>query len=506
MQRLLGLLAAFPLFVSTASAQVRTWDGGGGDGLWRTATNWSEDDIPDTIDEGAVIDGSGGQDTTATLRLGMSGVTEAMTNNTVTVDAGDQLTYRAGGNNFSGTFTVGSLTNAGIVDMNGGVSGNAGTATLNVTGANGFSNAGSGTVRVVNSSGSNRRQVILSIQAQSSNDGLLHANLTLNPDRNSAQLRLSGNGTFVNNGSIIVQYSTNSLASGSTQLSVSGNVMLTGTGTVTLASVAMDRAQFFSRSGTWVLTNGVAHTISGRGILGAGDTDPGSSTNPFLTATLNIVNQGCIAATGDTVALRVIPASTVENVASGRVVASGAAGLFLGSDSAAKTLTSDGVLQASEGSTMRFGTNTTLVLRGDTRGGGTYVGSPTVTLAGTTLMPGDSENADGTGASTVGALTVDGNLAMSSSTVLRVQLGNDGVAGTDYDTVSVSGNLTLDGTLAVEALVGYGAGSYRLFTCAPGGLTDNGLTSVAGAVVVTDVGAGTVDLVVANAATLVLIR
>lgn len=488
------------------ASTLQTWDGDAGDGLWRTALNWTGDDVPDTVEEEALIDGNDGTASTVTLKLGTSGVSETMNLGGARVEGGDVWNIRAGGSGYSGTLNLSNLFSSGTVDINAGTSGNIGTATVNVLGEGSLTNGPTGTIKVFNTSTSNRRHTILSIQAQNHNEGSIQVSFPGNPDRNSAQLRLLGDGTFTNPGYIVIQYSTNSAASGSAQLALSGNVTLAGTGTVALASVTVDRAQLFSRSGTWVLTNGVNHSITGYGIVGAGDTDPNNSGNAFLTATLNVVNEGLLKATGDTVGLRVIPASTLVNTTTGRILASGAAGLFLGSDSATKTLTNEGRLEARTGSWVRFGTNSTLVLNGTVRGGGTLVGSPTIPVAAATLAPGDSANADGTGTSTVGTLTVDGNLTLASITTVSMQLGDNATAGTDYDTVAVTGNLTLDGMLEVENLVGFGPGTYRLFTCAPGGLTDQGLDSVAGASVVTDVEAGTVDLVVANPATVLLLR
>jgi hypothetical protein len=57
-------------------------------------------------------------------------------------------------------------------------------------------------------------------------------------------------------------------------------------------------------------------------------------------------------------------------------------------------------------------------------------------------------------------------LTLNSSSVLNFELG------TSKDSIKVTGDLTLDGTLNVSALAGFGLGSYTLITCT-GTLTNN---------------------------------
>src|ERR1044071_629596 len=56
-------------------AATKTWDGGGGDGLWNTAANWDNDTLPATTDE-VVLDNSSVAGTyTVTLPSGATAVT-----------------------------------------------------------------------------------------------------------------------------------------------------------------------------------------------------------------------------------------------------------------------------------------------------------------------------------------------------------------------------------------------------------------------------------------------
>ncbi|MDF3835879.1 autotransporter outer membrane beta-barrel domain-containing protein [Cupriavidus basilensis] len=100
-------------------------------------------------------------------------------------------------------------------------------------------------------------------------------------------------------------------------------------------------------------------------------------------------------------------------------------------------------------------------------GSGTLVGN---VVNDGTLAPGGAGNP-------VGTLTINGNLTLTSSSVLNYQLGQAGTAGGALnDLTVVSGDLSLAGTLNVSTSPGgtYGPGLYRLFNYG-GTLIDNGL-------------------------------
>lgn len=75
--------------------------------------------------------------------------------------------------------------------------------------------------------------------------------------------------------------------------------------------------------------------------------------------------------------------------------------------------------------------------------------------AGGIFTPGDF---NGSGASQAGNLAIVGNLAFANTSSLRFDLG------TASDTVSVTGDLTLDGLLTVTGGTGFGTGTYTLFS------------------------------------------
>lgn len=108
------------------------------------------------------------------------------------------------------------------------------------------------------------------------------------------------------------------------------------------------------------------------------------------------------------------------------------------------------------------------IATGATLAGNGTVGSVAV-AEGATLAPGTSP----------GTLSV-GNLGLLSSTTLAYELDTPGIVGSNVnDLISVTGNLTLDGTLQITPLAGFGNGSYRIFDYT-GSLTDNGLSLQSG--------------------------
>ena len=130
-----------------------------------------------------------------------------------------------------------------------------------------------------------------------------------------------------------------------------------------------------------------------------------------------------------------------------------------------------------------------VTLNGGTLGGTGSTGA--VTSVGGTVAPGASP----------GTLTT-GTMALDGASVWKFELATAGVVGSGVnDLLTVSGALTLDGTLQVTTLGGFGNGTYRLANYS-GALTDSGLdlevsflTAYPGSTV--DVGtAGEVNLVV----------
>jgi len=163
------------------------------------------------------------------------------------------------------------------------------------------------------------------------------------------------------------------------------------------------------------------------------------------------------------------------------------------------TMVSGGtLLVGNAGGTGRIG-GTMLVASGGTLGGSGTVGTTTVADGGH-LAPGNS----------IGKLTVDGNLTLTAGSFLDFELGAPGAgaaAGTG-DTIAVTGDLTLDGTINLSQSADAGDGTasfgyYRLITYG-GNLDDRGLavgnTPMLGAPAryAITAGGGNVDLLIAE--------
>lgn len=531
-RKTLALVAAALLWAPLADAQVRIWTGLGGNNLWTNELNWSDSDVPDTPGENAHVDGNAG---TASAPVYTMPAGTSVTIGSLAIDPGDSTAINKVTLNESSSA---SFTIAGALD-NGGVLTTGGTTGSNKTHGNSFSvtvqggggatfNRAGATLHAKSLTGYRRTTSDFRLPAGVTNDGDLYVQCLTGEGGGIMRFRLMGDGplTFVNNGQVLVEGRGYS-AGGNQPWCVFGPgtegqvLTLGGTGTVVLASSLASRADSFAiltgHASACVVTNAATHTVRGCGYFGRGGSNGGSSGSTSVQSLSLVANEGLILgeASGSVSNLFIAASGgAAANLAGGRIVAASAGTrICFGSHTAAGTFRNDGLLETRAMASVLFATNLATTLNGTIRGGGTLAGSPTVTLAGATLMPGDSENDDGTGNSTVGTLTVDGNLAFDATSTLALQLGPAGTAGVDHDSVVVTGSLTLDGTVDVEAVDGYGnGGRYRILSFAPGTLADNGL--VVGSVppesstprVVVDNDAGAVYLYVAPRATLMTVR
>ena len=114
--------------------------------------------------------------------------------------------------------------------------------------------------------------------------------------------------------------------------------------------------------------------------------------------------------------------------------------------------------------------NDTSVDAGGTLGGKGIIGGDVSLADGATLSPGDLGSAPGT-------LTIKGDLGLSDTSNLNVNMGQANVVGGPLnDLVQVNGDLTLDGTLNVTVSSGgtFDPGIYRIIGYG-GALTENGM-------------------------------
>ncbi|WP_233506436.1 autotransporter-associated beta strand repeat-containing protein [Comamonas sp. AG1104] len=256
-------------------------------------------------------------------------------------------------------------------------------------------------------------------------------------------------------------------------LSVAGNNNLTlggviaGAGTLTkngLADLTLTGNNTFS--GTFDVQSGSLTTL-GNSALGSN-----AGVNLGAAATLNLGGSGSLASlTG-----------------SGTALIGGGNTLSIGGNNASSIF--DGVLTGT-GELSKLGTGTLTLTGLNSLTGNTTVNAGTLNVSGSLDSASVLVNSGGTltgGGSLGGAVTVadGGHLAGATGSTLSVNslvfnansnfdvgLGAP-VSGGGNQLVNVGGNLTLDGTLNVSDIGGFGSGVYRLINYT-GGLTDNGM-------------------------------
>lgn len=242
-----------------------------------------------------------------------------------------------------------------------------------------------------------------------------------------------------------------------------------GTGTVTISGTAEVNApdtvvgRMAGGVGTLNLNGGLLSTGAVREELGNGTVNfnggtlrlTGNQANLFGGFETGDVSIGAGGATIDTQNFTVSASSGIGGT--GGLTKLGTGTLAIGG-----TNTYAGATSITDGSFVVNGSlasSSVTMSNGTTLSGNGSIAGPVNLGTGVTINPGDG----------VGTLTT-GNLALNSSSILNFGLGP--VAASDR--IAVNGNLTLDGTLNIAGLSGFGAGTYRLFDYT-GSLTDNGL-------------------------------
>jgi autotransporter-associated beta strand protein len=279
------------------------------------------------------------------------------------------------------------------------------------------------------------------------------------------------------------------------QFMTDGYEIAVGTGTLTtntaLTNIRVDPTLTATISANIIGTGGLLKNDAGTLIL-AGTNSYGGATN-IQGGTVVALNGGAL------------PATTNVSVASGATLdiradqtvggLNGAGSVLLGGNLTTGGLNANdsftGVASGNGGLT-KTGTGTLTLGGANAYLGGTQVNSGTLqldgsvtgavnvasgaTLSGSGSAAGVVTIADGAhlaaGGAGAGTFTT-GGLVLSSGSVLDMGLGAPNVAGVS-DRIQVNGNLTLDGTLNVTDLGGFGVGVYRLIDYT-GALTDNGL-------------------------------
>ncbi|OYR18303.1 autotransporter outer membrane beta-barrel domain-containing protein [Brucella rhizosphaerae] len=267
---------------------------------------------------------------------------------------------------------------------------------------------------------------------------------------------LTGDSTYT--GGTIISSGTLQLGNGGTTGSIMGDVTNNGT-------LAFNRSDGVMFSGLISGTGFLSQTGSGTTILTADNTYTGGTS--VSTGTLQLgdghvsgsIKGGASIATGAALAFNHSDAVDFDGSLSG-------AGLLNQMGSGALSLNGD-----SSVFTGRTSVSTGTLLVNGALGGTVEVASG-ASLGGTGTVKGNA-TLDAGGANLVGregqTLTFDHDLTLAAGNNVNVVLG----APTTNGLFNVHGNLTLDGTLNVTDMGGFGPGLYRIFDY-DGGLTDNG--------------------------------
>ncbi|WP_206243896.1 autotransporter outer membrane beta-barrel domain-containing protein [Novosphingobium terrae] len=367
--------------------------------------------------------------------------TQATSNSTATIsvsDAGSTLTL--GGTlsaGLAGTTTVnvlngGSLTTNGTVILGGALFPAQGVANVTVS--------GTGSQWAINN-GLTYRRGALTI----SNGGVVTATSAA---LGNTQVGATNPATVLVTGAGSKLVTTGALALASASTNANGAVSLTigDSGTVTAGSGTLDMS-----SGYNTLNIGAA---SGSTAVGSGTLNASSVvTNANSTINFNHTDTGYTFAS-------LISGAGALNQLSGTTILTG------NNSYTGATTISGGVLRINGDQSAATGLTT--VASGATLGGSGIIGGSVSVADGGILAPGNSP----------GTLTINGNLALSSGSLLNYELGQaNTVGGSLNDLTVVKGNLTLDGTINVTVPAGgtFGPGLYRVISYG-GTLTDNGLS------------------------------
>lgn len=449
-------MLALPAVLSAQSL----WSGGGADNNFLTAANWSGGTAP--------VSGN-----TTTVQFAGS------TNTSVELDDNfelQQLTFNSGASAFTldgtGVLSIYGAGNSGISGPTQGITNNS-TSLQTIDNAlllagNAQLYALSGALTLNGTISTNSYQ--LSLRAGSAS-AVLNVNGVIQGSTGSVIFRgsstsavtLSGNNTFtiVGSGSVNVWEGNVYLAS-DTALGNSANAVTVGYNNSTVTSnVALltDGARTIAQSmrlvtktyaGTYTIGGSTADTstYSGDIVVNTASSTAGSQAAMPLIVTAasggrvnftgNIARDSASSGSGDTLTV----------TGAGIVALAGSANSYSGATTVSSgTLLVNGVLTSGGGDVT--------VQSGATLGGSGTVNRNVVISSGATFSPGDI---DGSGASMAGTFTVVGNFTAGSSAIFDFDLGSSS------DTVSVTGNLTLGGTLNVNALSGFTAGRYTLFS------------------------------------------
>ncbi|MEA2469788.1 MAG: hypothetical protein QOE38_787 [Thermoleophilaceae bacterium] len=421
-----------------------------------------------------VVEANATEDATLTTTAGAK--TNAGTIQVTSTDATHSGQIEAGSGGLTNTGTIQTLSGALSTQFLGGMIDNQGTMTLD-GGADGFC-CSSGSLQLTTSGSitvASGKTFALGSFSQTAGTTTVSGSMT-----SPAPFSITG-GALAGNAPVLTNPNTLK-ASGGT-----GTIKVHGTGSLAQANIGSGITIIVEASGADAALNGPAASFTNAGTIqltatsnnnasfdGGGGTMTNSGTIETLpgsggTRTLfeKIANSGTITIGANTGG-GCCSSGNLQLTNSGAItVASG------------KTFTLGGIFSQSAGTTTVDGTLTapaaTFPISGGTvRGGGTLIGN--VSNTGGTFAPGSSP----------GTLTVTGNYTQGAGGTLAVDVAGT-TAGTGYDRLSVSGNVSLDGSLAIATGTGFTPPSGQTYQVVTAGGTRTGtFATVTG----TDAGGG----------------
>ncbi len=457
-RRIPDLTARIESLESRVLLATINWDGGGGDFNWNTAANWAGDVLPGATDDAVIGDLTGTPTIVSTATVTVNSVTSAelldITSGSFTVNAASDLsngfslefatlTVNNGTLTVSGnsTWTGGTLAGNGEIDNLGSLTLNSTSGvTLNTT----LVNESGATITHNNSGGISGGGLLDNIGdynlAKSPATGpVINGSVTFNNFGTLYQTVFAFhtfNGTFNNlGGTIQIDNGSLTISAGGAN---TGGTFITGVGsTINLSNSA-------TYTGTYTGEAGGSVALSNNLIVGAGgatfDFAPG-----VFTWTTPTVKGGTLTVNRQVTGVNSL---TVFNDA-GLIVNGTFSGQAGGSVKAGATLSVSAAGTLSGSSTVNVENQGHLAVDGmandavSIQAGGLLTGSGTIT--GDLLNRG-YVNPGGEGTS--GILTISGNYTQDTQSRLTAEVGGT-VAGTGYDQLVVTGNVSLNRLVGV---------------------------------------------------------
>lgn len=239
-------------------------------------------------------------------------------------------------------------------------------------------------------------------------------------------------------------------------LAGSGNVSLTGTGSSwTGGSLAGTGTLTIANTGSWSLT-GVGPMTLAKPLVNNGSLAyvPSGAFTLIFNPTGSLTNNNGFQIQNNNIVMSGTPVSTIANTATGSIsrIGGSTSAITVGPivTNAGTALWATGPITFSNGYTQSAGTTTM----------NANITAPTVAINGGVLTGFGTLTGDLTNGGTinvggsVGTIAVTGNYTQANSGQLVVDI-NGTTAGTTYDQMNVSGNVSLNGTFKVNSPLGY---------------------------------------------------